>query len=222
MGAWSAPVTVNDDKVHASQFLPRLAVDQTTGNVAISWYDTRNDASYSPARPIGNSADRDASHPSLDVFGARSTNRGATWTGKTRITDMTTNGNWEQFANRTIPFAGDYLWVSSVGNTAFVTWTDWRNTVAGADPRERTAEDNDAADVVQAIFITLLPIVIRIGMESFGSVFFNPQTVLNLIPNLRLMVFGALIIFFLVVEPDGLNRLWRNIRNYFRIWPFAY
>ena len=73
-----------------------------------------------------------------------------------------------------------------------------------------------------AIFITLLPIVIRIGMESFGSLFFNPQTVLNLIPNLRLMVFGALIIFFLVVEPDGLNRLWRNIRNYFRIWPFAY
>jgi branched-chain amino acid transport system permease protein len=73
-----------------------------------------------------------------------------------------------------------------------------------------------------AIFITLLPIVIRVAMESFGSVFFNPQTVLNLIPNLRLMVFGALIIFFLVVEPDGLNRLWRNIRNYFRIWPFAY
>jgi branched-chain amino acid transport system permease protein len=73
-----------------------------------------------------------------------------------------------------------------------------------------------------AIFITLLPIVIRLAMESFGSVFFDPQTVLNLIPNLRLMVFGALIIFFLVVEPDGLNRLWRNIRNYFRIWPFAY
>jgi branched-chain amino acid transport system permease protein len=73
-----------------------------------------------------------------------------------------------------------------------------------------------------AIFITLLPIVIRLSMESFGSVFFNPQTVLNLIPNLRLMLFGALIIFFLVVEPDGLNRLWRNIRNYFRIWPFAY
>jgi branched-chain amino acid transport system permease protein len=73
-----------------------------------------------------------------------------------------------------------------------------------------------------AIFITLLPIVIRLAMESFGSLFFAPQTVLNLIPNLRLMLFGALIIFFLVVEPDGLNRLWRNIRNYFRIWPFAY
>jgi branched-chain amino acid transport system permease protein len=73
-----------------------------------------------------------------------------------------------------------------------------------------------------AIFVTLLPIVIRLAMEAFGGVFLAPQTVLNLIPNLRLMMFGALIIFFLVVEPEGLNRLWRNIRNYFRIWPFAY
>jgi branched-chain amino acid transport system permease protein len=73
-----------------------------------------------------------------------------------------------------------------------------------------------------AIFVTLLPIVIRYGMEAFGGVFFEPQTVLNLIPNLRLMLFGALIIFFLIVEPEGLNRLWRNIRSYFRVWPFAY
>ncbi|HTY80552.1 MAG TPA: branched-chain amino acid ABC transporter permease [Candidatus Bathyarchaeia archaeon] len=73
-----------------------------------------------------------------------------------------------------------------------------------------------------AIFVTLLPIGIRYAMEAFGGLFFAPQTVLNLIPNLRLMMFGALIIFFLIVEPEGLNRLWRNIRNYFRIWPFAY
>ena len=73
-----------------------------------------------------------------------------------------------------------------------------------------------------AAFVTLLPIVIRRMMEAFGDVLFSPQTVLNLIPNLRLMLFGALIIFFLIVEPEGLNRLWRNIRSYFRIWPFAY
>ncbi|HKZ04375.1 MAG TPA: branched-chain amino acid ABC transporter permease [Methylomirabilota bacterium] len=76
--------------------------------------------------------------------------------------------------------------------------------------------------VLGAAFVTLLPIVIRLSMEAFGGLFLAPQTVLNLIPNLRLMMFGALIIFFLVVEPEGLNRLWRNIRNYFRIWPFAY
>jgi branched-chain amino acid transport system permease protein len=73
-----------------------------------------------------------------------------------------------------------------------------------------------------AIFVTLLPIGIRYAMEAFGGVFFEPQTVLNLIPNLRLMLFGTLIIFFLIVEPEGLNRLWRNIRSYFRVWPFAY
>ena len=73
-----------------------------------------------------------------------------------------------------------------------------------------------------AIFVTLLPIVIRLSMEAFGGLFFSQQTVLNLIPNLRLMLFGVLIVVFLIVEPDGLNRLWRNIRSYFRIWPFAY
>jgi branched-chain amino acid transport system permease protein len=73
-----------------------------------------------------------------------------------------------------------------------------------------------------AVFVTLLPIIIRYAMEAFGSLFFSEQTVLNVIPNLRLILFGALIIFFLVVEPEGLNRLWRNIRNYFRVWPFAY
>ena len=73
-----------------------------------------------------------------------------------------------------------------------------------------------------AIFVTLLPIGIRYAMEAFGGIFFSQQTVLNLIPNLRLMLFGALIIGFLIVEPEGLNRLWRNIRSYFRVWPFAY
>ena len=73
-----------------------------------------------------------------------------------------------------------------------------------------------------ATFVTLLPIVIRYAMEAFGGIFFSEQTALNLVANLRLMLFGALIIFFLIVEPEGLNRLWRNIRSYFRVWPFAY
>jgi len=73
-----------------------------------------------------------------------------------------------------------------------------------------------------AIFVTLLPILIRSTMEAFGGLVFSSAAVLNIIPNLRLILFGVLIIFFLVVEPDGLNRLWRNIRNYFRVWPFAY
>src|SRR5207245_8875947 len=40
---WSAPVRVNDDTGTNSQFWGRLAIDQTTGDVALSWYDCRND-----------------------------------------------------------------------------------------------------------------------------------------------------------------------------------
>src|SRR5207237_6100027 len=56
-----------------------------------------------------------------------------------------------------------------------------------------------------AIFVTLLPIVIRYAMEAFGGVFFEPQTVLNLITKLRLILFGALIIFFLILDTQDLN-----------------
>jgi branched-chain amino acid transport system permease protein len=76
--------------------------------------------------------------------------------------------------------------------------------------------------VFGAIFVTLLPIATRWFLESFGPTLFPGADLLNVIPNLRLVIFGGLIIFFLVVEPDGLNRLWRNIRNYFRVWPFSY
>jgi len=76
--------------------------------------------------------------------------------------------------------------------------------------------------VLGAIFVTLLPIATRWFLEAFGGIFFSHADLLNVIPNLRLIIFGGLIIFFLVVEPEGLNRLWRNIRNYFRAWPFSY
>jgi hypothetical protein len=39
---WSTPVRVNDDTTTHSQFLPAIAVDQTTGYVGLSWLDARN------------------------------------------------------------------------------------------------------------------------------------------------------------------------------------
>ncbi len=72
--------------------------------------------------------------------------------------------------------------------------------------------------ILGAIFVTLLPILTRWFLEDYGWLFFSQADLLNAIPNLRLIMFGVLIIFFLVVEPEGLNRLWRNIRNYFRVW----
>jgi branched-chain amino acid transport system permease protein len=76
--------------------------------------------------------------------------------------------------------------------------------------------------VLGAAFITMLPIVIRWSVEAFGGLLLDPSHLPAITASLRLVIFGFLIIFFLVVEPEGLNRLWRNIRNYFRVWPFSY
>jgi branched-chain amino acid transport system permease protein len=76
--------------------------------------------------------------------------------------------------------------------------------------------------VLGAIFVTMLPIVLRLAMEPLAGLFFSPGEMSSVIASMRLVLFGGLIIFFLVVEPEGLNRLWRNIRNYFRVWPFSY
>jgi dipeptidyl aminopeptidase/acylaminoacyl peptidase len=40
---WSTAVRVNDDTGTNSQFLPRIALDQTQGTIAVSWHDCRND-----------------------------------------------------------------------------------------------------------------------------------------------------------------------------------
>jgi hypothetical protein len=50
----------------------------------------------------------------------------------------------------------------------------------------------------------------------------SPANLADLIPNLRLVIFATLIIVFLRIEPTGLNRLWRKVLNYFRVWPFSY
>jgi hypothetical protein len=48
------------------------------------------------------------------------------------------------------PVLGDYIWVSSIGETAFAVWTDYRNTVPGTDVREAADDDTDpGADVLQ-------------------------------------------------------------------------
>ena len=40
--------------------------------------------------------------------------------------------------------------------------------------------------------------------------------------QIEVMVFGGLIIFFLVVEPNGLARLWQVGKEKLRLWPFPH
>ena len=66
-----------------------------------------------------------------------------------------------------------------------------------------------------AAFIVLLPIVLN-NLAHFA------QISTAVASNLELMVFGALIIFFLIVEPHGLARLWQIAKEKLRLWPFPH
>jgi hypothetical protein len=145
-GQHTEPALIDDQSVGHQRF-PDISIDG--GVLHALWWDSRLDPNYSPTRPIGNDASGNVG-PSLDVWAATSNDLGATWTGQERVTDVSSNPNYEQFADRTIPFGGDYLWITSLGASSFGVWTDWRDTVQGADPREVTEDqDNGTADVVQ-------------------------------------------------------------------------
>jgi len=68
-----------------------------------------------------------------------------------------------------------------------------------------------------AAFIWVLPIVLRALPEYLGLTI-NSATV----EQLQFMIVGALIIFFLIVEPHGLARLWQIGKQKLRVWPFPY
>ena len=78
--------------------------------------------------------------------------------------------------------------------------------------------------ILGAIFITMLPIVLDFLLRGGGGVVFgwDDAAASAIIPQWNLIMFGGLIMFFLVVEPDGLAKMWRNFTDYFRVWPFPY
>ena len=72
-----------------------------------------------------------------------------------------------------------------------------------------------------AAFIVLLPIGLNMFMHFLeGSVGINLPSGIS--SSIELMVFGGLIIFFLIVEPHGLARLWQIGKEKLRLWPFPH
>ncbi len=73
--------------------------------------------------------------------------------------------------------------------------------------------------VYGAAFMTVLPIVVRELSMALGPIFPSIGTKVLLF---RDAAFGAAIVLFLVFESEGLAKLWRNVKDYFRLWPFGY
>jgi hypothetical protein len=79
---WSSPIRVNDDRGTNSQFLPKLAIDDSSGSIVVCWHDCRNSesnkavqiycADASPADPVPNFVGRN-----VMISEAASTSSGA-------------------------------------------------------------------------------------------------------------------------------------------------
>jgi hypothetical protein len=136
-----------DSQRDGQQFFPDISADQ--GSLHVMWWDSRLDPCYSRTRPVANCADK-TTDAGLDVFATVSNDGGDHFAPAIRVTDVSSNPTYEQFSGRTVPFAGDYLYITSRGAFSYAVWTDWHNTVQGTDPRE-SPEDADAgtSDVMQ-------------------------------------------------------------------------
>ena len=70
--------------------------------------------------------------------------------------------------------------------------------------------------ILGAGFIVLIPIVLtNVFVGGFGMQAVTAK-------HIEFMVFGGLIIFFLIVEPRGLARLWQIAKEKLRLWPFPH
>jgi hypothetical protein len=121
---WSAPVRVNDDATTNSQFLPKISVDQTTGNLAAVWYDSRSDAG------VGGPGDTDqVPNDDAQFWGAFSTDGAASFTPNIQISAGTSNSH---DSGNGIDY-GDYSGLSFYAGVAHAAWSDNSNST-GTNP----------------------------------------------------------------------------------------
>ncbi len=80
-----------------------------------------------------------------------------------------------------------------------------------------------SGSIYGAAFIVILPELLRnLGREIAGT---DPQTISEfnrILPFVQQGVFGFVIVLTLIVESEGIQRIWRNLKDYFRLWPFSY
>jgi branched-chain amino acid transport system permease protein len=70
-----------------------------------------------------------------------------------------------------------------------------------------------------AVFITLLPEILRLVTTSLSASYPNLVTIFS---SLKELVFGVLVIAFLIFEPSGMAARWYAIKNYWKLYPFSH
>jgi hypothetical protein len=129
---WGNALRVNDDAGTATQMLPRLAVDQTSGQIAVTWLDTRDDQTAGAADDTDDEVDTDVV---LYAAVATPTEEGLSLSANARVSAGSTNAT----ASANDVELGDYLGLAFHAGTFRPVWSDNSNSTgnnpdgAGAD-----------------------------------------------------------------------------------------
>jgi hypothetical protein len=123
---WGTARRVNDDRTVNSQFLPKISLDQTSGHIAVVWYDSRRDLGNDGAGDTDGIADDDA-----QLWGAFSKD-GTGFTVNSRISAGTSNSH---DSRNGIDF-GDYSGLSFHAGVAHPAWAD-NSDSTGNNPNGR-------------------------------------------------------------------------------------
>ena len=70
-------------------------------------------------------------------------------------------------------------------------------------------------------FIVIMPIVLSRALPALGSLV-GVELSTAAVSHAELMIFGGLIVWFLIVEPHGLAKLWSIGKQKLRLWPFPH
>jgi hypothetical protein len=105
---WDTPIKINDQSTLNDQFFPRLAVDETNGNLAVIYYDTA----------------ADSNRVKTDVWMQSSIDDGTTWRAAVKITSSQTD---ETSAGASGAHYGDYIGLTGYDGQYFACWTDRRS-----------------------------------------------------------------------------------------------
>lgn len=119
---WSPAVRVNDDRTANSQFMPSIAVDQSTGNVGLSWYDARNDAG------AGGPGDTNGvPNDDVQIWATDSTDGGTSFVPNFRVSAGTSNASDAAYGFD----YGDYTHAAFAGGAFWPVWSDNSNSAGG-------------------------------------------------------------------------------------------
>ena len=119
---WSSPIKLNKDTTTNSQFNPKMALDQTTGFLAFTWYDCRNDNGQGAPDDTNGVANDDA-----ELYFAISTDQGMSIRGNRKISQAASNA---ADAHNGIDY-GDYEGLAYAGGNIYPAWADNSNTADG-------------------------------------------------------------------------------------------